>query len=109
MGFSGYYVAQGPVYGFDRAYAEANSPTIIVQRSAAARTVHYILTVGAADPYRASTERFVQQLRRLDVQTDFELIPGGGHGGRLFWGGLLFGLGVIEPQLASVPPPTNPW
>jgi enterochelin esterase-like enzyme len=109
MGFSGYYLAQGPVFGFDRAYADANSPTIIVQRSAAARTVHYILTVGAADPYRASTEGFVQQLRRLGVQTDFELIPGGGHGGRLFWGGLLFGLRVIEPQLASVPPPPNPY
>jgi len=109
MGFSGYYLAQGPVFGFDRTGAEANSPTIIVQRSAAARTVHYILTVGAADPYRASTEGFVQQLRRLGVQSDFELIPGGGHGGRLFWGGLLFGLGVIEPQLASVPPPATPW
>jgi enterochelin esterase-like enzyme len=108
MGFSGYYVARGPVFGVDRAYADSNSPTMIVQRSAAARTVHYILTVGAADPYRASTEGFVQQLRRLGVTTDFELIPGGGHGGRLFWDGLLFGLGVIEPQLASVPPPPNP-
>ena len=108
MGFSGYYVAQGPVFGFDRAYVDSNSPTVIVQRSAAARTVHYILTVGAADPYRASSEGFAQQLRRLGVFTDFELIPGGGHGGRLFWGGLLFGLGVIAPQLASVPPPTNP-
>jgi enterochelin esterase-like enzyme len=108
MGFSGYYVAHGPVFGFDRAYADANSPTVIVQQSAAARTVHYILTVGAADVYRGSTEQFVQQLRRLGVATDFELIPGGGHGGRLFWDGLLFGLRVIEPQLASVPQPTNP-
>jgi enterochelin esterase-like enzyme len=108
MGFSGYYVAQGPVFGFDRAYVDRNSPTVIVQRSAPARTVHYILTVGAADPYRASSEGFAQQLRRLGVSVDFELIPGGGHGGRLFWGGLLFGLGVIAPQLASVPPPTNP-
>jgi enterochelin esterase-like enzyme len=108
MGFSGYYVAHGPVFGFDRAYADANSPTVVVQQSAAARTVHYILTVGAADVYRGSTEQFVQQLRRLGVATDFELIPGGGHGGRLFWDGLLFGLRVIEPQLASVPQPTNP-
>jgi enterochelin esterase-like enzyme len=103
MGFSGYYVASGPVFGFDRAYIDANSPTVIVQRSAQARTVHYILTVGAADPYRASTEAFVQQLRRLGVATDFDLIPGGGHGGRLFWGGLVYGLGVIKPVLASVP------
>jgi enterochelin esterase-like enzyme len=108
MGFSGYYVAHGPVFGVDRAYADANSPTVIVQRSEASRTVHYILTVGAADMYRPSTEAFVQQLRRLGVATDFELIPGGGHGGRLFWDGLLFGLRVIEPQLASVPTPTNP-
>ena len=108
MGFSGYYVARSPVFGVDRAYADSNSPTIIVQRSAAARTVHYILTVGAADPYRTSTEGFVQQLRRLGVSTDFQLIPGGGHGGRLFWDGLLFGLGVIGPQLASAPPPPNP-
>jgi enterochelin esterase-like enzyme len=108
MGFSGYYVAHGPVFGFDRAYADTNSPTIFLQQSAAARTVHYILTVGAADVYRGSTEQFAQQLRRLGVATDFELIPGGGHGGRLFWDGLLFGLRVIEPQLASVPQPTNP-
>ncbi|HKV31743.1 MAG TPA: alpha/beta hydrolase-fold protein [Candidatus Dormibacteraeota bacterium] len=108
MGFSGYYVARGPVFGVDRPFADSNSPTIIVQRSAAARTVHYILTVGAGDPYRASTEGFVQQLRRLGVTTDFELIPGGGHGGRLFWEGLLFGLKVIEPQLAAMPAPPNP-
>jgi enterochelin esterase-like enzyme len=108
MGFSGYYVANGPVFGFDRAYADSNSPTIIVQRSAAARTVHYILTVGAADVYRGSTEQLVQQLRRLGAATDFDLIAGGGHGGRLFWGGMLFGLGIIGPQLASVPPASNP-
>jgi len=59
---TGYYLAQGPVFGFDRGYADSNSPTIIVQGKAAARTVHYILTVGSADPYRASTEGFVQQL-----------------------------------------------
>jgi enterochelin esterase-like enzyme len=107
MGFSGYYVASGPVFGFDRTYADSNSPTVIVQRSAAARTVHYILTVGAADPYRASTQAFLQQLRRLGVPTDFELIPGGGHGGRLFWSGLLFGLSVIKPHLASMPQPSD--
>ena len=59
---TGYYLAQGPVFGFDRGCADSNSPTIIVQGKAAARTVHYILTVGSADPYRASTEGFVQQL-----------------------------------------------
>lgn len=105
MGFSGYYVATGPVFGFDRAYIDSNSPTVIVQRTVAARTVHYILTVGSADPYRGSTEAFLQQLRRFGVAADFELIPGGGHGGRLFWSGLLFGLGVIKSQLGSVPPP----
>jgi enterochelin esterase-like enzyme len=107
MGFSGYYIASGPVFGFNRAYIDSNSPTVIVQRSEAARTVHYILTVGAADPYRASTEGFVQQLRRLGVSTDFELIAGGGHGGRLFWSGLLFGLSVITPQLAAMPQPPD--
>jgi enterochelin esterase-like enzyme len=107
MGFSGYYVARGPVFGVDQAYADGNSPTVVVQRSAAARTVHYVLTVGAADVYRASTEAFAQELHRLGVATDFRLIPGGGHGGRLFWDGMLYGLSIIEPQLASVPPPSN--
>jgi len=107
MGFSGYYVARGPAFGFDRAYADANSPTVIVQRSAAARTVHYVVTVGATDVLRGYTEQFVQQLRRLGVSTDFEVIPGGGHSGRLFWEGLLFGLSVINSQLAAVPVQTN--
>jgi enterochelin esterase-like enzyme len=108
MGFSGYYIARGPVFGADRAYADGNSPTVIVQHSAAARSVHYIVTVGATDVYRADTERFVQQLRRLGVLNDFQLIPGGGHGGRLFWGGMLFGLGVIKTQLAAVPAAPEP-
>jgi enterochelin esterase-like enzyme len=103
MGFSGYYIARGPVFGIDRAYADGNSPTVIVQRSPAARTVHYIVTVGASDAYRADTERFVQQLRRYGVANDFELIPGGGHGGRLFWNGMLFGLSIIKGQLSAVP------
>jgi len=103
MGFSGYYVARGPVFGFDRAYADSNSPILVVQRSAAARTVHYVVTVGATDVLRSYTEQFVHQLRRLGVPTDFELIPGGGHSGRLFWEGLLFGLSVTKSQLAAVP------
>jgi enterochelin esterase-like enzyme len=107
MGFSGYYVARGPVFGFDRAYADSNSPTLVVQRSAAARTVHYVLTVGAGDVYRGNTERFVDELRRLGVPTNYELIPGGGHGGALFWEGLLFGLSVTKSQLAAVPASTN--
>jgi enterochelin esterase-like enzyme len=96
MGFSGYYVARGPVFGFDRAYADSNSPTVIVQRSAAARTVHYIVTVGATDVLRGYTEQFVQQLRRLGVASDFAIIKGGGHSGRLFWEGLLFGLSLTK-------------
>ena len=107
MGFSGYYVARGPVFGSDRAYIDSNSPTVMVQRSAAARTVHYVLTIGSADPFRTSTEALAQQLRRLGVAVNFEVIPGGGHGGRLFWDGLLFGLSVIKPDLASVPQPTD--
>jgi acetyl esterase/lipase len=103
MGFSGYYVARGPVFGFDTAYRESNSPMLVVQRKQAARTVHYILTVGAADSLRPDTERFLQQLRRLGVANDFTLIPRGGHGGHIYWEGLLFGLSVIKSQLASVP------
>jgi enterochelin esterase-like enzyme len=107
MGFSGYYVARGPVFGFDRAYADSNSPTVVVQRNAAARTVHYVVTVGATDVLRGYTEQFVSQLRRLGVATDFEIIQGGGHSGRLFWEGLLFGLSVTKTELATVPAPTN--
>jgi enterochelin esterase-like enzyme len=109
MGFSGYYVARGPVFGFDRAYADSNSPILVVQRNAAARTVHYVVTVGDTDVLRGYAEQFVHQLRRLGVPNDFELIPGGGHSGRLFWEGLLFGLRVTKAQLAAVPalPATN--
>ncbi len=102
MGFSGYYFARGPVFGSDRAYADRNSPTVILAQSPAARSVHYVLTVGDNDGYRSYGERFAQELRRLGVQTDFAIIPGG-HGGQTYWQGLIFGMGVIKSQLGALP------
>ncbi len=58
--------------------------------------------MGDNDGYRSYGERFAQELRRLGVQTDFAIIPGG-HGGQTYWQGLIFGMGVIRSQLGALP------
>ena len=99
MGFSGYYFARGPVFGSDAAYINDNSPIVLIQRSPAARSVHYILAVGAADHYRAYMDQFAQQLRRFGVSYDSTVVPGG-HEAQVWIDGLVYSLGVIETQLA---------
>jgi enterochelin esterase-like enzyme len=99
MGFSGYYQARGPVFGSNAGYIAGNSPIVLIERSPAARSVHYILTVGAADHYRAYMDQFVQQLRRFGVSYDSTVVPGG-HQAQVWIDGLVYSIGVIKTQLA---------
>lgn len=102
MGFSGYYFARGPVFGSDAGYINDNSPIVLIQRSSAARSVRYILTVGAADHYRGYMDQFAQQLHRFGVSYDSTMLPGS-HGGQVYFGGLVYSIGVVKTQLA-IPP-----
>src|SRR5260370_5705985 len=99
MGFSGYYFARGPVFGSDAGYINSNSPIILIQRSPAARSVHYILTVGAADYYRPYIDQFAWQLRRFGVPYDSTVVPVG-HEAQVWIAGLVYSIGVINAHLA---------
>lgn len=100
MSFSGYYVANGPVFGYNPAYIRNNSPYYIVQDEASARTVRYILVVGDRDPYyKRSTEAFAAQLARLNVPYDLSYLPGG-HGSNIWTGGLVLGMDRMAQSLS---------
>jgi len=87
------------VFGSDAAYINDNSPIVVIQRSPAARSVHYILTVGASDHYRGYMDLFAQQLRRFGVPYDSPVVPGG-HEAQVWVDGLVYSLGVIKTQVA---------
>jgi len=105
MSFSGYFIAPGPVFGSDPAYIRVNSPYYLVQDQPKARTVFFVLIVGANDNYRAPTEAFAEMLSRLRVEHDLHLIPGG-HGGNVFAQGLALGMNRVALDLArpAMPP-----
>ncbi len=103
MSFSGYFQAQGPVFGGDPAYVRANSPYDLVADREPARGVRYVLVVGSADPvYRWGTERFAHQLARLGVPHNLELVSGS-HGGVMWLAGLEVGMRLVSDDLLIAP------
>lgn len=101
MSFSGYYVATNPTIGSGPT-ARANSPYFLVQDRPQARTVHYILAVGNADPrYQRTTAAFDDLLTRLHVNHDLFVVPGG-HGGGVWSQGLALAL-TREAAMLSHP------
>jgi enterochelin esterase-like enzyme len=95
---SGYFTAQGPVFGGDPSYLSANSPELIVRDHVAARRVDYILVVGRDDgDYLKAADQFNAELSRLGVQHELVLLPGG-HQRSVWTTGLMLGLVHVKPQ-----------
>jgi enterochelin esterase-like enzyme len=102
MSFSGYFLANSWNFGSDPNLMRANSPFYLVQDSAAARTVYYVLVVGAADPYYLrQNQSFADQLNRFGVHHELMLLPGG-HGGGVWAQGLALGMARVA-QILSRP------
>lgn len=101
MSFSGYFVAPGPVFGDNTAYIRANSPYFLVQDQPQARSVYYVLVVGAGDSatYRSGTQAFADVLTSLRVGHNLHFLPGG-HGGQVWAQGLALGMDRIARDLS---------
>lgn len=97
ISLSGYFSAQGAVFGGDQAYMDANSPAYLIQHRAAARGVQYVLVAGRDDPrYRAAAQAFDAQLSKFGVAHQLLLLPGG-HEGFVWTNGLAAGLERLVP------------
>jgi enterochelin esterase-like enzyme len=101
ISLSGYFRAQGPVFGSDRSYLEANSPSYLIQHQPAARTVDYVLVVGRDDPrYRSAADAFAAQLDRQGVAHQVIVLPGS-HEGAVWVQGLALGLQRALPPMSA--------
>jgi len=104
ISLSGYFAAQGPVFGRDPAYIRANSPSQILQGGGPARTVRYFLAAGTQDPrYRRAAQAFALELERLGVRHELFTLPGG-HDGQVWTAGLVVSLEQLRSQLGSSSP-----
>jgi enterochelin esterase-like enzyme len=99
ISLSGFFAPAGPVFGNNAAYLRANSPTRILASPGPARSVDYLLVVGAQDPsYRELAQAFAAELDRLGVIHQLFILPGG-HEGKVWTNGLATCLEVLKPQL----------
>ncbi len=99
ISLSGYFVAQGPVFGTNPAYRLANSPSELLRAPGPARGVQYLLAIGDQDVhYRKTTETFARELDRLGVRHQLFVLPGG-HDGGVWTAGLALCLQAVKVQL----------
>lgn len=104
ISFSGYFMAEGPVFGDDPSYARANSPSLLVRDWPPARLVRYLLVVGADDgQYTRDSANFSRELDELAVPHQLKIVSGG-HAAAVWREGLLFSL----EQLAQDPAWAHP-
>ena len=101
ISLSGYFSAEGPVFGSNAAYRLANSPSELLRVPGPARGVRYLLAAGAQDArYRRASESFAGELDRLSVRHELFLLPGG-HDGGVWTAGLVLCLQAVKVQLES--------
>jgi enterochelin esterase-like enzyme len=102
ISLSGYFRAQGPVFGGDRSYLDANSPSYLVQHQPAARNVEYVLVVGSDDArYRSAADAFAAQLDRQGVAHQVIILPGS-HEGAVWIHGLALSLQKVLPPTSAI-------
>jgi S-formylglutathione hydrolase FrmB len=86
VALSGYYLAQGPVFGASgdanaRSYRAYNSPLLYLQTPAGKQAAHNIVFIvgdGAADGYYLQQSRlFAQTLQQMQMQVTLLIAPGG--------------------------------
>jgi enterochelin esterase-like enzyme len=101
ISLSGYFTAEGPVFGANPAYQHANSPSNLVRSPGPARRVAYLLAAGDHDGrYRHASEQFAAELDRLGVRHELFLLSGG-HEGGVWTNGLVLCLQEVKVQLEA--------
>lgn len=76
------------VWGGDRSYAEANDPfTLVTENAGRIRSAGTAIriAVGSLDGLRVRLQAFHELLNKLNIENEFELVPGVGHDGVLFY------------------------
>ena len=103
ISLSGYFTAEGPVFGVNPAYQHANSPSQLLRSPGPARGVAYLLAAGDQDGrYRRASEQFAAELDRLGVRHELFLLSGG-HEGGVWTSGLVLCLQEVKNQLQARP------
>ncbi len=101
ISLSGYFTAQGPVFGANPAYQHANSPSDLLRAPGPARGVEYLLAAGEQDlRYRHTSETFARELDRVGVRHQLFVLPGG-HDGGVWTAGLVLCLQAVKVQVES--------
>ncbi len=99
ISLSGYFKAEGVVFGGSQALMRANSPSSTVRERPAARGVRFLLVAGESDAhYLGSAEAFAAELDTLGVSHHLFRVAGG-HESVVWTNGLVLGLMQLKPQL----------
>jgi S-formylglutathione hydrolase FrmB len=77
IALAGYYIADGSIWGQNRAYIQANSPAFVLPKNPKTWKLHIFLGAGTEDqPYYTDTQQFIQELKGLHLNYTFDLESG---------------------------------
>jgi enterochelin esterase-like enzyme len=77
ISLAGYYTADGSIWGYNRAYIRANSPTYVLPANPQAWKLRIFLGAATKDqPYYADTQQFILELKALHLDYTFDLEHG---------------------------------
>ncbi len=77
ISLAGYYIAEGSIWGQNRAYMQANSPALVLPTDAEAWKLRIFLGAATKDqPYYIDTQQFILELKALHMDYTFDLEDG---------------------------------
>jgi enterochelin esterase-like enzyme len=77
ISLAGYYIAEGSIWGQNRAYMQANSPALVLPGNPKAWKLRIFLGAATKDqPYYIDTQQFILELKALHMDYSFDLEDG---------------------------------
>jgi enterochelin esterase-like enzyme len=77
ISLAGYYLAEGGIWGQNRAYMQANSPALVLPTNPKAWKLRIFLGAATKDqPYYSDTQQFILELKALHMDYTFDLEDG---------------------------------
>jgi enterochelin esterase-like enzyme len=77
ISLAGYYIAEGSIWGQNRAYMQANSPALVLPTNPKAWKLRIFLGAATKDqPYYIDTQQFILELKALHMDYTFDLEDG---------------------------------